>query len=278
MKTTEKIVEAYVRHVKRWATIPNVRCDGQFEIDLLAIDPVTLERYHIETSVSGSQVYSKLTSKDFDPALLKVRVQKAKMRRTLGYFVTHKFGTPAVVHKLAEYGFNQGSYRKVVVTWDWTPDAKVAADQNGIELWDFRKLMRDIAKSIRDSRSYFTDDTLRTINLFARALVDSEADPETNTSKASKLEPAREAVPAQNASAPYWVYRNWIHGRARLHKAACGYCNNGIGAQGSSANITGEWKPFSTEADAKAFLATTKYEDAKLCGVCMEGERIRTEV
>jgi hypothetical protein len=54
METTEKIVEAYVRHVKRWATIPNVRCDGQFEIDLLAIDPVTLERYHIETSVSGS--------------------------------------------------------------------------------------------------------------------------------------------------------------------------------------------------------------------------------
>lgn len=49
METTEKIVEAYVRHVKRWATIPNVRCDGQFEIDLLAIDPVTLEPYHIET-------------------------------------------------------------------------------------------------------------------------------------------------------------------------------------------------------------------------------------
>lgn len=272
METTEKIVEAYVRHVKRWATIPNVRCDGQFEIDLLAIDPVTLERYHIETSISGSQVYSKLTSKDFDPALLKVRVQKSKMRRTLGYFIAHKFGTPAVVEKLAEYGFNEGSYKKVVVTWDWTSDAKVVADQEGIELWDFRKLMRDIAKSIRDSRSYFTDDTLRTINLFARALVDNEADPEISTSKASKLKVASEVVADQSASAPpYWVYRNWIHQRARLHKAACSYCNNGIGAQGSSAAVTGEWKPFPSEADAKAFLATTKYEDSKLCAVCMGG-------
>ena len=86
METTERIVEAYVRHVKGWATIPNVRCDGQFEIDLLAIDPVTLARYHIETSVSGSVAYSKLTAKEFDPALLKVRVQKPKMRRMLGYF------------------------------------------------------------------------------------------------------------------------------------------------------------------------------------------------
>jgi hypothetical protein len=70
METTEKIVEAYVRYVKRWATIPNIRCDGQFEIDLLAIDPVTLKRYHIETGVSGSQAFSKLTGEKFDPALL----------------------------------------------------------------------------------------------------------------------------------------------------------------------------------------------------------------
>jgi hypothetical protein len=75
METTERIVEAYVRHVKHWATISNIRCDGQYEIDLLAVDPTTLERYHIETSVSGSQVYSRLTAKQFDPVLLKERVQ-----------------------------------------------------------------------------------------------------------------------------------------------------------------------------------------------------------
>ncbi len=173
METTEKIVEAYVRYVKRWATIPNIRCDGQLEIDLLAIDPVTLRRYHIETSVSGSQVYSKLTGKDFDPALLKV--QKPKMRRTLGYFIQHKYGTPAVIDKLAEFGFKgKDSHTKIVVTWDWTPEAKSAADEAGIELWDFRDLMRQISQSIANKRSYFTDDTLRTIHLFARAVAEAE--------------------------------------------------------------------------------------------------------
>jgi hypothetical protein len=34
METTEKIVEAYVRYVCGWATIPNIKC-GQYEIDLL---------------------------------------------------------------------------------------------------------------------------------------------------------------------------------------------------------------------------------------------------
>lgn len=270
METTEKIVESYVRYVKRWATIPNIRCEGQFEIDLLAIDPVALDRYHIETSVSGSQVYSKLTGEDFDPALLRVRVQKPKMRRTLGYFIANKFGSPPIVQKLKEYGFEKGAYKKVVVTWDWTPDAKAAADAEGIELWDFRKLMRDIAESIRDTRSYFTDDTLRTINLFARALVDAETDPEVSPAKPFKSDAAHKAVVTQNASAPYWVYRNWIHQRARLHRATCSHCNNGVGTQGSSSSVTGEWKPFSTESEAKAFLTATKYEDAKLCGVCME--------
>jgi hypothetical protein len=54
METTEKIVEAYVRYVKGWATIPNIKCPGQHEIDLLAIDPVKLNRYHIESGVSIS--------------------------------------------------------------------------------------------------------------------------------------------------------------------------------------------------------------------------------
>lgn len=270
METTEKIVEAYVRYVKHWATIPNIRCDGQFEIDLLAIDPVTLARFHIETSVSGSQVYSKLTGKDFDPALLKLRVQKPKMRRTLGYFIAHKFGTPAVIKKLAEYGFKQGAHIKVVVTWDWTLDAKAAADAAGIELWDFRQIMREIAQSIQKTRSYFTDDTLRTINLFARALADADADSKIKSApKMDKSKASRQLSTDDKISAPFWVYRNRIHQRARLHRTTCSHCNNGIGTQSSTNSLTGEWKPFSSEVSARAFLASTKYEDAKTCGICL---------
>jgi hypothetical protein len=175
METTEKIVEAYVRYVKGWATISNIRCAGQYEIDLLAVNPVTLERYHIETSVSGAQGFAKLTAKTFDPLLLKERVQKPAMRRTLGYFVENKFGKPEVIAKLADYGFHSGSYAKVVVTWGWTNEAKSLADREEVHLWDFRELMNEIADTIRDKSSYFADDTLRTINLFIRGLDDAKS-------------------------------------------------------------------------------------------------------
>jgi hypothetical protein len=68
METTEKIVESCCRYVKQWFTIPNIRCPGQYEIDLLAVDtksPPQLGRYHIECGVSISGSYSKLTEKPF---------------------------------------------------------------------------------------------------------------------------------------------------------------------------------------------------------------------
>src|SRR5438874_13037332 len=49
METTEKIVESYCRYVKQWFTIPNIKCRGQYEIDLLAVDttsPKKMGRYH----------------------------------------------------------------------------------------------------------------------------------------------------------------------------------------------------------------------------------------
>jgi hypothetical protein len=169
METTEKIVEAYVRYVRRWATIPNIRCEGQYEIDLLAIDPVTLKRYHIETSISISGGFSRLTANPFDPNDLKVRVKIASARRTLGYFRDRKFVAPGVRSRLSEYGFKDRHYKRVIVTWGWTDDAKRQADAAGIELWDFRKIVNAIAKAIKDQRSHFGDDTLRTISLFVRA-------------------------------------------------------------------------------------------------------------
>jgi hypothetical protein len=265
METTEKIVEAYVRYIKGWATIPNLRCAGQFEIDLLAIDPVSLDRYHIETSVSGSQNFSRLTTKAFDPELLKEKVQKAGQRRTLGFFLERKFGVPAVKAELAKYGFVDGEYRNVIVTWDWTPEAAAEAEKAGVVLWSFQEIMREIAATIRHKRSYFTDDTLRTINLFVRALAAAE---EKEEPAAAVGPPSPPSGSAQSGAAPFWVYRNWIHHRARLHRAECGYCRYGAGAQGATGNLTGEWKPFDTLSEAEAYLSGLGYGDAGYCGVC----------
>lgn len=65
MDTTERVVEAYVRHMMNCATIPNIRCEKQAEVDLLAMNPASLERYHIEVSVSISGPFKKLRAKAY---------------------------------------------------------------------------------------------------------------------------------------------------------------------------------------------------------------------
>ncbi len=170
METTEKVVEAYVRYVKGWATIPNIKCDGQFEIDLLAIDPKCGEKYHIESGVSVSGAYSKLTAKPYDPELIKVRVHQAGQRRTLGYFAERKFSAPGIIKALTEYGFDQGHYQKIIVTWDCDADVEALAASLGITIWNFQKLLKEISQAFRNKRSYFTDDTLRTLQLYAMAI------------------------------------------------------------------------------------------------------------
>lgn len=170
METTERIVEAYVRYIKGWATIPNIRCGGQLEIDLLAINPVTLERYHIESGVSISGSYSKLTDKPYSQKELKERVKAAGQRRTVGYFIERKFGEKSVKKTLEEFGFRDGNYKKVIVSWGWTKAAEDRAKAENVVLWDFRILLKEIADKFKDERLYFTDDTLRTLHLFSHAM------------------------------------------------------------------------------------------------------------
>ena len=169
METTERIVEAYVRYVKGWATIPNIKCGDQKEIDLFAIDPASGERFHIETTVSISQSYRALTTGEYAAGDHKVRGKAARARRTLDFFRKEKFEAAGVKSTLTKY-CNGNPYRKIIVIWEWGPGVKEAAAAHGIELWDFRELMREIAELGRNKRTYFGDDTLRTLTLFAKAL------------------------------------------------------------------------------------------------------------
>src|SRR5687767_1254233 len=157
METTEKIVEAYVRYVKGWATIPNLRCAGQKEIDLFAIDPRTDERWHIETSVSISSGFSKLNNDPYVTGEHKVRVKSAGARRKLGFFLAEKFLSPAVTAKLAEYGCNEAGIRRAIVTWDCKAGVVEAAKAEGIEVWLLPDLMRAVADEGRKGNAYFGD-------------------------------------------------------------------------------------------------------------------------
>jgi hypothetical protein len=169
METTERVVEAYVRYVKGWATIPNIKCDGQKEIDLFAIDPVSGDRFHIETTVSISQKYRALTAKEYTAGDHKVRGKAAGARRTLGFFIKEKFDAKGVKKMLARY-CGGAKCKKIIVIWEWKAGVREKAAAHGIELWNFRNLMREIAELGRGKRTYFGDDTLRTLTLFMKAL------------------------------------------------------------------------------------------------------------
>jgi hypothetical protein len=172
METTEKIVEAYCRYIKNLFTISNVKIKND-ELDLLAVDTYKKSKtvkYHIEVSVSISSGFSKLTSNKFDIEKYRERNNQASQRRTIGFFIKQKFNKPEHIEKLKELGFHNGNYKKVIVSWGWTDEAKIIADQNNIELWDFREIIKEIGEYFKDDKTYFKDDTLRTLQLYIRAV------------------------------------------------------------------------------------------------------------
>jgi hypothetical protein len=274
VETTERIVEAYVRYVRGWATIPNLRCDGQKEIDLFAIDPVTDERWHIETSVSISSGFSALTNEPFEPGEHKERVKAASARRKLGFFLAEKFQPVAVEQRLSCLGCAPGKLRRAIVTWDWKAGVREAAAAANVELWSLPALMNEIAKKAREGRAYFADDILRTIDLYARGM----------ESEAKRVRAAREpqicapdlanyaAVedPAQGSTYGFYVYENWTNKRARLHRAHCSHCNAGRGSHVGSGEKNGRWHgPFNSIEDGRTQLRDVIYPDKAECATCM---------
>lgn len=268
METTERIVEAYVRYVKGWATIPNLRCNAQKEIDLFAIDPVTDERWHIETSVSISSGFSALTNEPFTPGEHKERVKAASARRKLGFFLAEKFEPKAIEERLACFGCAPGRLRRAIVTWDWKDGVVEAAAAAGVEVWALPEMMQQIAEKSRQGRGYLSDDILRTIDLFARGLVAQQKKERKEAGEATITAAARQPVSAGTGG--FYVYENWTNKRARLHRAACSFCNAGRGSQTASGDKNGEWHgPFANVEQARAKVATLEYADKGECGTCL---------
>jgi hypothetical protein len=269
METTEKIVEAYVRYVKGWATIPNLRCAAQKEIDLFAIDPVTDERWHIETSVSISSGFSKLSNDLYEPGEHKHRVKAAGARRKLGFFMAEKFLPEAVNAKLALYGCKEGGIRRAIVTWDCKDGVIEAAKELGIEVWLLPTLMGVIAELAKAGKEYFSDDTLRTITLFAKGAEAAAKPRRVSAAPDSRSVETSLVAKSGEAAQRFFIYENWTHKRARLHRGDCAFCKDGNGSQSSSAVTNGRWLgPFASRKIAADRLAQLKYENKGTCGTC----------
>lgn len=71
---------------------------------------------------------------------------------------------------LANYGFSGDNYKKIIVTWDWTDGAEQVAIKNGITSTRLKDILQKIQDTFGKSKSYYSDDTVRLLQLLKKSL------------------------------------------------------------------------------------------------------------
>ena len=153
------IIEKYYQEILHCFTMTNIKCKGNKEIDLLAINPRTLEKYHVEARISTARGFAL---REKDTYTSKGRAH----RRGLDYFSKKKFNHSFVTQKIREI-FSDSNYRKILVVWSTEDDFKRLADiakkKYNIELFGLRNIIFELI--VRGSYRGSRDDILRTLEL-----------------------------------------------------------------------------------------------------------------
>ena len=153
------IVERYMQLVKKCFTMTNVMLEGGKEIDLLAVSPISGEKYHIEVRVA--------IGKGFRLRLIDTQTKNGrKHRRGMDTLNEIKFSHPTVVKAVTEI-FGGSEYGKVLVVWDVEEKSVIekAKSLYGIEVWKVSDLMSELIREVKTKP--YRDDVLRTIQLIS---------------------------------------------------------------------------------------------------------------
>jgi len=138
----------------------NVVLSGGKEIDLVAFNPVSGEKFHIEVRIATGRGF-RLRVKDTQTK------SGRKHRRGLDTLNAIKFTHPTVVNAMKEI-FGCGDYKKVLVVWDVQDSSVIeqAKDRYHIEVWKISNIISELMREVK-SRAY-RDDILRTIQLISK--------------------------------------------------------------------------------------------------------------
>lgn len=153
------IVDRYMQLVKKCFTMTNLMLEGGKEIDLLAFDPISNEKYHIEVRV--------VTGKGFRLRLVDTQTKSGrKHRRGLDTLNEIKFSHPTVVNAVRGI-FGSNEYKKVLVVWAVENKSVVeqAKSLYGIEVWKMSDVMSELIREVKTK--VYRDDVLRTIQLIS---------------------------------------------------------------------------------------------------------------
>lgn len=152
MEASEKVIDVYLKTELKAFTINNIKLKYNKEIDFLAID-YSFKRYHIESSISTSSIFSKLTNNPLDST-----TEKAHRRRCLEFFEKEKFNHPLVIEKLKEFNFVGNNYKKIIVTWSVKEQSVIEEVKNkGIEIWFFKDILKKVFKNT-NINEYLSDE------------------------------------------------------------------------------------------------------------------------
>lgn len=160
MEPEVHLIDKYFQIIKKCLTMTNIQLKGGKEIDLLAIDPRTQEKFHIE---------SRVTISSFKIRLHDTHTKSGKAhRRGLDYFAKKKFDHSTIVKNVQKI-FGSTEYRKILVVWDVQERSVVeqAKEMYGIEIWFFKDLLKALVtfskiKGAKGSR----DDVMRLVEIF----------------------------------------------------------------------------------------------------------------
>ena len=165
MEPEVHIVERYMQLVKKCFTMTNVMLEGGKEIDLLAVNPISGEKFHIEVRVA--------IEKAFKLRVIDTQTKNGrKHRRGMDTLNEIKFSHTTVVKAVTEI-FGGSEYRKVLVVWDVEEKSVIekAKSLYGIEVWKVSDLMNALIQEVKTKA--YRDDVLRTLQLISGGVGDS---------------------------------------------------------------------------------------------------------
>jgi hypothetical protein len=154
------IVERYMQLVKKCFTMTNVMLGGGKEIDLLAVNPISGEKYHIEVRVTITKGF-RIRLKDTQTK------DGRKHRRGVDTLNEIKFSHPTVAKAVTEI-FGSSDYEKVLVVWEVEDGSVIERAKERpyeIKVWRMSDIMRDLIREVKTKA--YRDDVLRTIQLIS---------------------------------------------------------------------------------------------------------------
>jgi len=158
MEPEVQIVEKYFQLIRHCFTMTNIRCKGNKEIDLLAVNPIKPEYYHVESRVSTTFKLGENATYTKDGRC---------HRDGLDYFSKEKFEHPLVKEKIREL-FGASKYRKWLVVWQVRNENLVmkALHEYDIEIYWIHELIANLRQQKLTSGS--RDVVMRMIEFFGK--------------------------------------------------------------------------------------------------------------